>query len=312
MLARQLWIGTAVEFVLYGATILHYCEGECAPVTVALLVVLVFVAIRLVLTAASFAIAGFAGAPRLPENRIGVVGSLVMYVQECVAFLLTFCVLQPLEAWLGLREPPPGARRSSTPIVLVHGFVGNGAVWWSLRRRLLRIGIDDVYTVNLEPTTAGIEELGHCLKARVEEVLRDSAASKVILVGHSMGGLVSRVYVEALGGRDRVRGIITLGTPHHGTVLARLLTGANVRQMRVESDWLAKLNATEPDSQHPPLVSIFSHHDNIVAPQETSRLAWADNRTFTGLGHMALLYAPQCQAEVIKALQRFAFVQSPG
>lgn len=47
-----------------------------------------------------------------------------------------------------------------------------------------------------------------------------NTAAKVILIGHSMGGLVSRYYIECLGGWQSVRRLYTLGTPHRGSLNA--------------------------------------------------------------------------------------------
>ena len=168
---------------------------------------------------------------------------------------------------------------------------------------MIEFGFDDVHTVNLEPITGDIDDLARSLESRVDEILRDSPAEKLTLIGHSMGGLVCRVFVEKLGGADRVRGVITMGTPHNGTVLARLLGGANVIQMRRGARWLKELNAVDDGVRRAPLTSLYSHHDNIVAPQESSRLDWAETLPMAGVGHMALIYSRRCQAAVVQALQ---------
>ncbi|MDQ4077773.1 MAG: alpha/beta fold hydrolase, partial [Chloroflexota bacterium] len=51
----------------------------------------------------------------------------------------------------------------------------------------------------------------------IERALRGSGSDKVILVGHSMGGLVARAYVQSSQYRGDVERLITLGTPHRGT-----------------------------------------------------------------------------------------------
>jgi pimeloyl-ACP methyl ester carboxylesterase len=64
------------------------------------------------------------------------------------------------------------------------------------------------------------------LKARVEPVLErfraqpGHADAKLIFIGHSMGGLVARYYVDVLGNQDITRKVITLGTPHRGALNA--------------------------------------------------------------------------------------------
>jgi len=107
-----------------------------------------------------------------------------------------------------------------------------------------------------------------------------------------MGGLVVRAYVR-VHGHQRIARVITLGTPHHGTNLARFGIGSNARQMRCQgqgsgSDWLTSLAANESAAQRALLTSIFSHHDNIVAPQTSCRLPGAKNIEFGGVGHVAM------------------------
>jgi pimeloyl-ACP methyl ester carboxylesterase len=44
--------------------------------------------------------------------------------------------------------------------------------------------------------------------------------AKLILIGHSMGGLVARYYLECLGGHEHCRALFTFGTPHRGSLNA--------------------------------------------------------------------------------------------
>ncbi|GMV58877.1 MAG: hypothetical protein AMXMBFR72_19790, partial [Betaproteobacteria bacterium] len=47
-----------------------------------------------------------------------------------------------------------------------------------------------------------------------------NAQAKLVLIGHSMGGLVSRYFLECLGGWRDARALFTLGTPHQGSLNA--------------------------------------------------------------------------------------------
>ncbi|MFE6226978.1 esterase/lipase family protein [Streptomyces sp. NPDC057854] len=54
---------------------------------------------------------------------------------------------------------------------------------------------------------------------------------RVVLVAHSMGGLVALSYLELYGGRDTARSLVTIGTPYSGAVKAvQALTGAFPRR----------------------------------------------------------------------------------
>ncbi|WP_328870822.1 hypothetical protein OHT76_12290 [Streptomyces sp. NBC_00287] len=74
----------------------------------------------------------------------------------------------------------------------------------------------------------------HCLEELVAEELErwqssapERADARVIFICHSMGGLVARYYVECLGGHEVTRRLITLGTPHRGSLnaLTHLVNG---------------------------------------------------------------------------------------
>jgi triacylglycerol esterase/lipase EstA (alpha/beta hydrolase family) len=96
----------------------------------------------------------------------------------------------------------------------------------------------------------------------------------LILVGHSMGGLVSRAYLRR-NGKARVAKLVTLGTPHRGSQLAKLGMGENGRQMVPGSAWLGGLNASGAVPLPAATVSIYSCHDNYVMPQDSSVLEGA-------------------------------------
>ena len=82
--------------------------------------------------------------------------------------------------------------------------------------------------------------------------------------------------------------LITLGTPHQGSATARLGAGENARQMAPDNAWLQLLNRDAPAV---PLVSVFSYHDNIVLPQESSVLAGAKIVALSGMGHLSMPFS---------------------
>jgi triacylglycerol esterase/lipase EstA (alpha/beta hydrolase family) len=103
-----------------------------------------------------------------------------------------------------------------------------------------------------------------------------------------MGGLVCRAYARRVGGAGIAR-IVTLGTPHHGSALAQMGHGADALDMSPNGEWLRGLSESEGGGQVAPMTSIYSVHDNFVAPQDSSVLAGATNIPVTGIGHLALL-----------------------
>ncbi len=120
-----------------------------------------------------------------------------------------------------------------------------------------------------------------------------------------MGGLALRAYLREHGGKHIALGI-TLGTPHHGTWLARRGLGKNCRQMLPSSAWLDSLSRSEASGLAAPIVSVWSRHDNVVLPQESARLPAADNIALEGVGHVALVFTGATQALVLEKIREAA------
>lgn len=99
--------------------------------------------------------------------------------------------------------------------------------------------------------------------------------------------MLARAYLRRHGAR-RVAKLITLGTPHQGTVMARLAAGKNALQMVPGNAWLKQLDAEAPSL---PLVAVFSHQDNIVVPQDSAALAGAKILGLSGIGHMSMPFS---------------------
>jgi len=146
----------------------------------------------------------------------------------------------------------------------------------------------------------------------VQALCQETGQQNIIIVAHSMGGLVARAYLRDHAEQHHIARVITLGTPHHGTELANYSIGINGQQMRchrqhegcIPDPWLQQLSTSEPETRRQLFVSIYSHHDNIIAPQTSSHLAGAKNIAFRGIGHVALGLHPTIQQRVIEEIQQ--------
>jgi len=204
-----------------------------------------------------------------------------LFLHEFRASLLasSYDMLKPLG--LQLQPQPRGL-----PVLLIHGYACNSGYWRPLSARLARAGISH-YGIDLEPPGASIDAYAPQVQAAVERLCAATGSPQVIIVGHSMGGLVARAWLRRYGAGAVAR-IVTLGTPHHGTALAHFGPGGNAAQMRHNSAWLAELAASEANLQRGLISSIYSVHDNIVAPQDSGALPGARNLVFGAIGHVAL------------------------
>ena len=219
----------------------------------------------------------------------GISADLKLWCGEIAAAWSIFLFAMPLERWLMPRNVPP-KRSGSAPVLLIHGYVNNAGSMWKLWKVLADQGFG-VHTLNLEPVYASIDAYAPQIAARIAAICTATGAAEVTLVCHSMGGLAARAYLRACAVQKIAPGvakIVTLGSPHHGTALARFEISPNGRQMQRASKWLAELAAHERGAWPCPLVSVYSLDDNVVAPQLSAHLEGARNIAVDGIGHLSL------------------------
>jgi pimeloyl-ACP methyl ester carboxylesterase len=262
----------------------HWVEQGASPWWFVAGAPLGYLAPVVVLVTSWFVLSWIWRTPRPPGARLDLAGSVRLFIGEVLAVAMSW----PLMALhrLVIRDPLPAS--GQLPVILVHGVLVNDGVWFTLRRHLARHAVNAVYTVNYGPPYGDIEHFADQLGAKIEAVCAATGAARVFLVCHSMGGLVARAYLRQRG-PARIERIITIGTPHHGSVFARGVVGRCLAQMRPGNAWLAELNHDETKPPPVPVTSIWSRHDSLVAPQASSELACAENIALTGIGHNALL-----------------------
>lgn len=251
----------------------------------------------LLLTSVWFTLSWIWRTPRPPGQRLGPVGFARLFFGEAGAIALSW-PLMILHRWL-IRDPPPAP--APLPLLLVHGVLVNDGVWFAFRRDLARRGIGPVYAINYGPPLADIEHFSGQLKTRIDAICAATGAARVALIGHSMGGLVSRAYLRRFGAA-RIASLTTIGTPHHGSMLAWTFFGCCLAQMRPGSRWLAGINGAESETPPVPTLSIWSRHDSMVAPQASAELAGARNVALVGIGHNALLNDADVMTRVAEAI----------
>jgi CheY-like chemotaxis protein/triacylglycerol esterase/lipase EstA (alpha/beta hydrolase family) len=277
-----------------------------APWQAVLLGIVSVVLVRLLINANNFVMAAcFAGAT--PQAyRLGAGARLRMLAGEFKASMLVTSWFIP-RASAATRIHPDSRH---PPVLLLHGYGCNSGYWVHLTPLLDAARISHA-TVDLEPVAGDIDGYVPLVEHAVRELLAASGAGQVAIVAHSMGGLVARAWMRDHGSAQVAR-VITLGTPHHGTALARFGLGRNAVQMRRDSEWLRALARSEDAATRALLTSIYTHHDNIVSPRDSCRLEGARNLEFGGIGHVALGSNPRVLAAVMEELAASSPASAPA
>ncbi|MGK2944955.1 MAG: esterase/lipase family protein [Desulfuromonadales bacterium] len=238
--------------------------------------------------------------PDLVERRFtarGVCVAIWLLIQETACLLLTI-LLRPL-GWLQ-PQLPTVAQDVPPPVILLHGLFQNRSCLFWLQYRLRAAGYRQIISINTPPWR-DLETLTERLAKKVDELCINLRVEKVILVGHSMGGMIARNYVQNRGGAAYVSGLITLGAPHHGSKLAPFALSPMGKTLLPGSAFLQQFNSvTWP--QQTPAVSIYTRYDNMVLPAESGRMDGSRAVELDGMGHTALLFHPRSLQAVIGAL----------
>ena len=207
---------------------------------------------------------------------------------EVVTAPQVFLWRQPFRSHVEPDHLPAGTARSG--VVLVHGFFCNRGLWNPWMRALRARGVPFV-AVNLEPVFGSIDNYAECIEAAVARV-EATTGRPAVVVGHSMGGVAIRAWLARFNADARVRHAVTIGTPHHGTWLARFGHTENGRQMRHRGPWMTDLASREPVERYAKFTCYYSDCDNIVFPSSAAVLTGAQNVHVPGVAHVEMAFSP--------------------
>jgi triacylglycerol lipase len=211
-----------------------------------------------------------------------------------------------LVAWLAASlahfdAPPVAPKPEQPPVVLVHGLFASAEDMTRLARHLRSEG-RVVFTPSLTPN-AGNARLEDLAAQLAEFIDREAPKGKVDLIGFSMGGLVSRYYVQRLGGVERVSHFVTMAAPHHGTQVAHLTFGAGVTQMRPGSAFLTDLDRDADVLRRVKFTSFYTPLDTIIFPARNSEMPQATNVRIWAPMHPSWVLEKRCFRAVSAALK---------
>jgi pimeloyl-ACP methyl ester carboxylesterase len=207
-------------------------------------------------------------------------------------------------------DPPElvNGPRATTPVLLVHGYLGTPDCWSRLVPQLHRAGFVTLFGLGYNSLASTIPVLAADVVRAAETAMHEAHADHIHLVGHSLGGLVIRYAVQRLGLSPTVGAVVTIATPHHGSHLAAVAPGVVGAQMRPGSSLLAHLPPLSATSGVSWLV-VDSAQDIVVSKTTTSAPSAPHGpdgvvryRLVEGRGHQAVLRSAELGRTVVDHL----------
>ena len=197
------------------------------------------------------------------------------------------------------------------PVLLIHGIDDTADLFVTLRPYLEAQGWQ-THALDLHPNngTAGLDQLAQQVAAYVEQTF---APDEVFdLVAFSMGGIISRYYLQRLGGLARVQRFITIASPHRGTWTAYLRWNDGAKQMRPDCAFLQDLNTDVAELlSQVQFTSIWTPLDTMILPATSSQLAVGKEVRVSVAAHPWMVTHPRALEAVAIALSEPTTPRTP-
>ena len=195
-----------------------------------------------------------------------------------------------LAVFVAAAAASPAASLALDPILFVHGFARNSSDWSTMIARFEKDGYPKSYLSAYSYNTSQSNKIdAEEVKSKVETLLKNTGATKVDIIAHSMGSLNSRYYIKNLGGEAKVDDWVSLGGPNHGTTSANICFTTSCVEMRQKSTFLEELNAGDETPGTVNYGTWWSPCDEFINPDSSVPLAGATNTETACISHLSLL-----------------------
>lgn len=191
-------------------------------------------------------------------------------------------------------------KKNDTVILLIHGYCRSQTDWYWMRKQFKATNLP-VYCVNLEPMFGSIQELAsNKVVDKIKLIKQQTNCKNIIIIGHSMGGIVGSYYSEYLDNAKLIKAVITIASPFSGTKVSMFAKGDNAKEMCPGSSFLTELRIAI-DKTPSKYYQICSKFDNIIFPWQSSLLSSCPSENQLVLpfaGHLTLIHMKEIAAQL--------------
>ncbi|MEU5397916.1 alpha/beta fold hydrolase [Streptomyces sp. NPDC005963] len=196
---------------------------------------------------------------------------------------------------VALMIPTAPTARADTrdPVLFVHGLGGAGHNWNTMIAEFVEAGWsrDRLHAMSYDSARSS-ESIAVEIRDEVNALKARTGATKVDVVGHSLGALNSRWYIKFLGGTAQVDDWVSIGGVNRGTYGALTCLLDSCREAWPGSDFLDALNGGDPTPGAVDYTTVWSSCDEAVNPDYYATLEGATNWYAGCVGHITLIFAP--------------------
>ncbi|CAA6680103.1 MULTISPECIES: triacylglycerol lipase [unclassified Lentimonas] len=185
---------------------------------------------------------------------------------------------------------------------MVHGIWDKGTVYRRMAQYLSEQG-HNCYYPDLEPANGrhGLADLAEKLQTYINQKI--GTDTPFALIGFSMGTVISRYYLQCLGGASRVSHFFSISGPLRGTLTAYLWPGKASRDMRFRSKLLQQLNNDTVTLKGITIHSYRTPFDLLIIPARSSHWELADdNHIVPEIFHHRMLISPRVHQHIADTL----------
>lgn len=260
----------------------------------------------------------------LPQTKFEKMVEVVTKIPRAVlATLIDVTLLAPaailvLVAMCGVKFDPSHIKKNQIPILLIHGNGFNETEWLLGRQYLKKEQYGSVFSLNYDGLVTNDSKMGiddyakGKIRDKIEEIKRLTGHNEVILIGHSMGGMIASQYAEKHASRDGtiVNHVMSIATPWKGSpllnVCPKFIKTKRYKQMSPSNSWRRKLVDRALTSERIGRRKYYHINSSMdfMAPSPYSALSEDPRRQYTHsyLGHYGIIGSPQTWGQVCKWL----------
>ncbi|AYV78716.1 MAG: hypothetical protein Edafosvirus27_5 [Edafosvirus sp.] len=215
---------------------------------------------------------------------------------------------------------PQVIKKDKIPILLLHGK-GYNQIEWKFGRKYLEIEkYGSVFSLDydgLASNTDGktIEDYAVVVGNKILEIQKLTGMNEIVLIGHSLGGLVATAYAEDLAEKQNiiVKHVITIATPFHEPPLVHYFKNWSILFKQMMEPYLIKLREKAINSINK---KIRSYHtiDSVADFEVPSPCGSIDckiqnHMAYTWFGHNVLVVHPTVWNYISDLLDKFVYVK---